>query len=624
MTLMLTLVPQSVKAAETDEAADFITVYFSMQKDGAFEIGPALELEVYDGLAEEYGYTSESENPTILDAVVAAHKAYYGDAFTKDTAKEYLDVVSDDYGYYFVNAFQAGSAFGYYVDHASAWAPSDILKDGDYLDIFFYQDTMYWSDVYSYIKQYEVTAAVGEDIELNYYYSSWDSDWNPVSLPFDGTEGTARVYLLNEDGTLGDVLADAEGAEVAISAEGRMVLSFAEAGTYYVTVSGTDAYGAALVQPYCRLNIVAQEEEPGDIEEPAEKPEDEEKPGQEENTEDIEVNPDSDYTKIYETTGISLLENLNTVFGGEWQIIGLARAGLLTEEAAQEYYQAVEEYVKAVGSEKLSGTKSTENSRVIIALTAIGKDVTNVAGYNLLTPLADFDYVSKQGVNGTIFALIALDTVGYDIPVLEGEGTQTTRENLISAIRDGLQKEADAGSLSLGVDLTAMALQALAPYYSSDDEVKVVVDGILELLSDCQKSNGGFGEGSTNVQATAQVIVALTSLGINPEEDSRFLKNGCSPVDALNAFYVQGGGFYYDAAGIVNSMATEQAYYALVSYDRLLKGQNSLYDMSPESDSVVKEEVPATGDETGVLAYLFAAFVAAAVLHCGHRRRKSL
>lgn len=596
---------------------DVINVSVSYQHDGSFDGMPMKSLEVYSGLAEEYGYIWDYEEPTILDAMVAAHKAYYGDSFTKDTAKEYLDVESGDYGSYFVNAFQSGSGFGYYVNHAMAWGPSDVLKDGDYLDIFFYQDTMYWSDVYSYMEQYEVTAAPNENIELNYYYSTYDANWNPVSLPFDGTKGKAEVYLLKEDGTLGDALTDGDGNAAAISAEGKIVLSFAEEGIYYITVSGTDAYGSVLVQPYCKLNIDREGNNPGENDDPVTVP------GEEENPEDIEVDPDSDYADIYRTTGEYLVKNLDLSFGNEWKILGLARAGLLTEEAVQKYYHSVEEYGKAVGSDKLSSTKSTVNSRVIIALTAIGKDVTNVSGYNLLKPLADFDYVSRQGINGIIFALIALDTNKYDIPAVEGNGTQTTRENLIAAIKDGLQKEADAGKLALGVDLTAMAVQALAPYYNSDQEVKAVVDSILVLLSDSQKGNGGFGEGITNVQTTAQVVVALTSLGIDPEKDERFVKNGKSPVDVLNAFYVQGGGFYYDEEGIVNSMATEQAYYALVSYDRLLKGQNSLYDMSEEKNSEKQEESPNTGDETRVLVYLFAAAAALAALYGGRKVKES-
>lgn len=95
--------------------------------------------------------------------------------------------------------------------------------------------------------------------------------------------------------------------------------------------------------------------------------------------------------------------------GGEWAVLGLARSGYaVPEEYYQNYYQTVEEYVKACGG-VLHETKYTEYSRVIIVLTAIGKDPTNVAGYNLLTALGDYDKTIWQGTNGPIWALIALD-----------------------------------------------------------------------------------------------------------------------------------------------------------------------------------------------------------------------
>ena len=106
--------------------------------------------------------------------------------------------------------------------------------------------------------------------------------------------------------------------------------------------------------------------------------------------------------------------------GGEWTVLGLARAGKITDEIADSYYQNAVKYVEEKGSAKLHNTKSTDNSRVILALTAIGKDVTDVASYNLLEPLADMDYVKKQGINGPVFALIALDTGDYEIPQTDG------------------------------------------------------------------------------------------------------------------------------------------------------------------------------------------------------------
>lgn len=188
-------------------------------------------------------------------------------------------------------------------------------------------------------------------------------------------------------------------------------------------------------------------------------------------------------------------------------------------------------------------------------------------------------YLKKQGNNGPIWALIAFDSHAYEIP--EGD---VTREALIAYILDVHLEDggwALSGTVS-DVDMTAMAIQALAPYYDTDADVKAAVDEGLAWLSQVQMADGGYlsADGYANCESSAQVIVALTALGIDPENDTRFVKNGISVVDAMCGFYVEGGGFKHLADGALDGMATEQGYYALTSYFRLLKGETSLYDMT--------------------------------------------
>ena len=268
--------------------------------------------------------------------------------------------------------------------------------------------------------------------------------------------------------------------------------------------------------------------------------------------------------------------------GGEWRVLGLARAGKITSELSDGYYENLVSYVEEIGSGKLDSRKSTENSRVIIALSAIGKDATDVAGYNLLEPLADYDFVTWQGLNGAVFALLALDTYSYEIPTAGDGVTQTTRENLINNILEN--KLENGGWTFFGStadpDMTGMTIQALAPYYSKNADVKNAVDKALDVLSASQQDNGGFASwGSVNVESCAQVLTALTSLGIDADTDERFIKNGNSIVDAIMEFSVENGFAHVKDSGY-NQMATEQAYYALVSYNRVKNGKTSLYDMS--------------------------------------------
>lgn len=307
---------------------------------------------------------------------------------------------------------------------------------------------------------------------------------------------------------------------------------------------------------------------------------------------------------IYKTTG-DFMATLGTPTvnstGGEWMVIGLARSGRTVPAG---YYDNVVEYVKAKAdaNERLHPTKVTDNARVILALTAIGKDVTNVGGHNLLKGLDSMDYVQTQDINGPIFTLIALDSHNY--PTMG----DVTREKLIQVILDAQLNDGgwDLSADKADPDMTAMAIQALAPYYKTNETVKAAVDKALEALSALQRTDGGFDSwGTVNSESCAQVIVALTALGIDPTADSRFVKNGHTVLDALAGFYVTGGGFRHTAGGERNDMATEQGYYALAAYYRFANTQTRLYDMSDVTIQTGGSNTPATGD-TGVLVWVIA------------------
>lgn len=306
-----------------------------------------------------------------------------------------------------------------------------------------------------------------------------------------------------------------------------------------------------------------------------------------------------DYLSVYEATAeyISQLgiPNVGSV-GGEWMVICLTRSG---RECPEGYYENVVNYVNENINDKqqLHRAKSTDNSRVILALTSAGYDVTDVDGHNLLCGLSDMSYLKRQGVNGPIWALITLDSYGYEIPQNSNEDTQATREDIISYI---LEKQLPDGGWSVygqtsDPDMTGMAIVALAPYCDTNPQVAEAVETALNYLSDVQYENGAFGsiDGICS-ESCAQVIVALTALGIDPETDERFIKNGISVVDALCMFAIEGGGFEHIPYLGLNGMATEQGEYALVSYIRFLEGKTHLYDMS---DVTITQDEDQEGNE---------------------------
>ena len=264
---------------------------------------------------------------------------------------------------------------------------------------------------------------------------------------------------------------------------------------------------------------------------------------------------------------------------GEWAVLGLARGNAdVLNSYYDGYYDRVVAYVRDnISSGKLNADKSTDNARIALALTAIGEDPTSVGGHNLLTALDDVTYDLKQGINGPIWALIALDSKNY---------TSSSRDALIEAILDG--RTNDGGWALDGnatdVDMTAMAIQALAPYYNkSNKTVKDAVDTALAWLSTKQNSDGGFSSwGKANAESCAQVIVALSALNIDADTDSRFVKNGHSALENLLTFEQADGSFFHvsDGSDGNNQMTSEQGTYALVAYDRFKTGKNSLYNMT--------------------------------------------
>ena len=287
---------------------------------------------------------------------------------------------------------------------------------------------------------------------------------------------------------------------------------------------------------------------------------------------------------------------------GEWTVISLARGEYYTADNAYftGYYNRIIDYVNDKAASVNAGgalhkNKSTENARVIMALSSIGKDASSVGDWNLIAPFNDFDWIKKQGINGPIFALIALDTNDY-----ETEDT-TIRQQCIDYILDA-QFEDGGWALSGSAadpDVTAMALQALAPY-ASQSEVSSAAEKAFATLSTIQNSDGKYASwGTVNVESCAQVIVACTAWGINPDTDSRFVKNNKSVIDAVLAHYSEEEAAFEHVIGSgANDIATDQACYALVAYNRFMKGKTSLYDMSDvsfgEKDEVVLGKPKAT------------------------------
>lgn len=325
---------------------------------------------------------------------------------------------------------------------------------------------------------------------------------------------------------------------------------------------------------------------------------------------------------------------------GEWSVMDLLRGmytgydyiNYIPQNYFTKYKQGIDTYVKGMACE-LDANKSTEWSRLTLSMTALGHNISNINGCNFIDRLSqshDFSY--RQGINGPIWELIALDTGNYDFvkkPSVFQAGDINTKGRMIDYI---MKLEIENGGWALfgdvaDPDITGMALQALAPYYLNEmlfsttaakttyNQFKKSVERGIFVMSEMQQPNGGYNAwGNVNAESTVQVIVALTALNIDPKtknvplmtigKTAKFNQQGSTRdgvytdnmIDALYTFFAPGSGSSPEVAGFkhvtsgfdggggsgtaVNAMATDQALYGLIAYDRFINKKNRLYDMT--------------------------------------------
>lgn len=324
------------------------------------------------------------------------------------------------------------------------------------------------------------------------------------------------------------------------------------------------------------------------------------------------LNPSVD-TVLATVRSYMLSIDTNPDYNSIWNVIGMTRSGL---EVPASYTETFYKNVYAYLEEKnwvLTQTKYTEYSKLILALTAIGKDAQNIGGHNLLANLSDFTDIKYQGFNGPIWALIALNShPSYTIPINPEAEEQTTEDGLIKYL---LGRETSKGGWTLtgnepDVDITGMTIQALAPYYGKRTDVTGAINRAVEWLASVQLSSGGYATmGTETSESTAQVITALSAIGIDPATDDRFInENGKWPLTGLFQYYLPEGGFMHVAAGAgnngggeggtLNGMATEQGMYATVAYKRMLQGKTALYDMSDVTITAGKKVDASSADNS--------------------------
>lgn len=266
------------------------------------------------------------------------------------------------------------------------------------------------------------------------------------------------------------------------------------------------------------------------------------------------------------------------------------------------YRNSIENYI-----ENRSKPRAVELQRCALVYHAIGGNTAK-----LFPELSET--VGAEGIMSYIYGLHLLSNGIISAP----DANEIIKSLLALKLSDGgFALNGDKAD----TDVTAMVLQALSPYYNGkiDDtidnelmaELKSTVSEAIDKLSLLQNTDGDFSSyGITNAESTAQVLITIASLGIDIN-DTRFVKNGNTVLDALLEYGLECGGFSHLKGGEFNSMATVQVFMAASSLmlrennDEILyifKRQDS-YTATPIFPDTTNGKGSSTIDENRQISY---------------------
>lgn len=255
-----------------------VKVYFTFYdgKNYCFPVGRT-EITAVEGTAAKYGmenakaghlvggmdHSIKAGQVSVLDALLCAHEAVYGAAFTKDTMSSYFGGSSS----FVSKIFGVDGGIGYAVNDRLPVGPKYdgyaineyALSEGDDVYFFIYASP-YWGDYLSYFDKKQLTVNAGEEITLKLSgYMAMEQmgtpgkDTRPITT-MENIEG-AEIDLLDEKYEFGDYLG-------LTDAEGKVTLKFDKAGTYYVSAIGESSTTFPITGPWCEITV--NEAKPGD------------------------------------------------------------------------------------------------------------------------------------------------------------------------------------------------------------------------------------------------------------------------------------------------------------------------------------------------------------------------
>lgn len=254
--------------------------------------------------------------------------------------------------------------------------------------------------------------------------------------------------------------------------------------------------------------------------------------------------------------------------GAEWYIIALRQAHPEVDLSA--YADALE---ARMDRGEIKGAVARQ--RCALAMAACGR------GNSAAVSAVMDETIGAMGIMSNIFGLNLMNA---------GVTSRTHTvddiiDSILAAILDG------GGWAVMGAapdaDVTAMAVQALAPHRERRADVAAAVDTATEYLISAMRESGTYlSYGVENPESAAQAAMAFVSCGIDPERDSR-MAGRRTLIDGIFAFRLAGEGFSHQAGGGYNATATVQSLLALISVSRARRGLGGIYVFEENGDITV-------------------------------------
>ena len=512
-------------------AADSIQVTVTIANQGAIAVGKD------NTLMAQVPVTVTDLNSdgkfTYEEAMKAAHKAYCADG---------EDGFATSGGWATMLWGETDGVGGFYRNNTmTATVDKETIQNGDALTAFSYADTVDWSDKYSFFDQSTVSVKTGETLTLNLKKQGYNEAATPANAALCTVDKTGAFQEMN----------------VTTDDKGDATFSFDKAGTYVVSAYGNEDI---LVPPVCIVTVT-------------------------------DKTPAADLTKEATNAIATCVNGYQTAkkdvtcqFGAEWVMLGRLRAldgaqGWKTKNADIQTY--VGSVMTAIQSGKLSKeTVPTTIERVVLTLTALGLDATNFCGQDLTAWLYENQDWSNHVSSDLIWGLIALDSGKYT-------AADGYREALIQHLTEYQNQDTGAFFYSHGysaddVDMTAMAMIALAPYKDSNATAKKMYDAGWKYIESKKDDQGNYGGKSYDPCCTnAYVVIAKCAAGETGIEDtvSWMLKN-CLGEKGFNL------------KGEYNGMSTYQGMMSMAAYQRAKAGKADLFAMSDVSKRVIQVAKP--------------------------------